>query len=278
MYPYSHFHARYSVTIADMISSGSQLLGTPSRDHGAFGPPTRPSPLSANHHLPFGIHAHSPPAPLHTLHPPKERYGQQMSRPYSRGADFFSPELLTGQLQGINTSDNDILESGPRDVTTDIFYSDSSQPYGGVDFLSPGQLQGLQTSENDIPEPLYHPRLFSEVDISHNYNLTPVNARNTTDSSDLSNAVNVSPRRRISNGTARRTRPLPKRMAPRFGDPRPPDAFSTLSRSRSGVRLFECFSDCRQERFGQNGFKRRGNLVAHLRKYHKQIIPKGGVW
>lgn len=61
-------------------------------------------------------------------------------------------------------------------------------------------------------------------------------------------------------------------------DPRPPNDFLTLDgyrRLRNDLGLFECFQDCRRGRLAGKGVVRRGNLLAHLRRYHGQQIPSG---
>lgn len=56
-----------------------------------------------------------------------------------------------------------------------------------------------------------------------------------------------------------------------------PDAFQILPGyhgERNDEGLFECFGDCRKHRFGSRGFKRRSNLLVHLRSCHGQKILK----
>lgn len=62
-------------------------------------------------------------------------------------------------------------------------------------------------------------------------------------------------------------------------DPRPPNDFLALDgyrRLRNDFHLLECFQDCRRGRLAGKGVLRRGNLLAHLRRYHGQQIPPGG--
>lgn len=54
-------------------------------------------------------------------------------------------------------------------------------------------------------------------------------------------------------------------------------AFQRLSgylKMKNDQQLFECFQDCRWRRLGVDGFKRRANLLVHLRNCHGQHILK----
>lgn len=60
-------------------------------------------------------------------------------------------------------------------------------------------------------------------------------------------------------------------------DPRPCNDYRTMHNSTENAHgLFDCFADCPKARHAGNGFRRRGNLWAHLRDYHEQVIPLGG--
>lgn len=43
---------------------------------------------------------------------------------------------------------------------------------------------------------------------------------------------------------------------------------------KNNQQLFDCFYDCEWHRLGAAGFRRRANLLAHLRNCHSQNIPK----
>ncbi|RPB08786.1 hypothetical protein P167DRAFT_577822 [Morchella conica CCBAS932] len=45
-------------------------------------------------------------------------------------------------------------------------------------------------------------------------------------------------------------------------------------REKNYYNLLDCFETCSKRRHGERGFKRRGNLIVHLRNCHHQIIPK----
>ncbi|RPB06983.1 hypothetical protein P167DRAFT_579780 [Morchella conica CCBAS932] len=54
-------------------------------------------------------------------------------------------------------------------------------------------------------------------------------------------------------------------------------AFQRLSgyhKKKNDLQYFECFQDCRWRRLGVKGFKRRANLLVHLRNCHGQKIEK----
>lgn len=160
--------------------------------------------------------------------------------------------------------------------TADMFYSDSPQPSRGTGFLDPGllaaPLQEMHINNSSTPEysppdaePRDHPTIFPEIDIIHN--VTPVEAETMKNPSDPANPVYASPPRRALNG---------KRAVTRSGDPKPPDEFNTLDKDKNEFGFYNCFNDCRKKHVGRGGFGRRGNLFAHLRRYHGQNIPKGG--
>lgn len=80
--------------------------------------------------------------------------------------------------------------------------------------------------------------------------------------------------------TNSRPRPrLPALPANRISDPRPDHLFRSLDGyhgKKNSADLLDCFKDCIKRHLGTQGFTRRGNLLAHLRRYHGQDIPKGG--
>lgn len=58
---------------------------------------------------------------------------------------------------------------------------------------------------------------------------------------------------------------------------RPPGDYRSVYRHpKNSSGRFDCFEDCLKARLGTNGFKRRGNLWAHLRDCHGQDIPLWG--
>lgn len=73
------------------------------------------------------------------------------------------------------------------------------------------------------------------------------------------------------------TVPSNPNFSSRMNNDPPPDDYRTLyRRPRNRFGRFDCFKDCVKTRFADKGFKRRGNLWAHLRICHKQGIPRGG--
>lgn len=71
---------------------------------------------------------------------------------------------------------------------------------------------------------------------------------------------------------------IPRNSMPRVNnDPRHFDEYLTMHYSKENLHgLFDCFADCPKARYASKGFRRRGNLWAHLRDYHEQVIPLGG--
>lgn len=155
-------------------------------------------------------------------------------------------------------------------ATANIPYRDLQQSFHGSGFfgsytpdLLPAQLQGMNISGNDLGYRLLGPapRRFS----------------------NLPNSGSAPPPHHTSHGTTEHTYTtllrLLERTVSRIGDPRPPRAFSTITkhfRHRNSFSLFEYFNNCRKKHHGRQGFKRKGNLLAHLRRYHEQNILKGG--
>lgn len=46
------------------------------------------------------------------------------------------------------------------------------------------------------------------------------------------------------------------------------------NRIKNDYNLLDCVENCLKGRYGARGFKRRGNLIVHLRNCHHQTIPK----
>lgn len=60
-------------------------------------------------------------------------------------------------------------------------------------------------------------------------------------------------------------------------DRQPPGQYLSVYRAPKNLLGFhDCFDDCSRGRFDSKGFVRRGNLLAHLREYHGQAVPRGG--
>lgn len=92
-------------------------------------------------------------------------------------------------------------------------------------------------------------------------------------------ALGESLSRRAPRHRAPSQHPPPRRRIAMGTDPKPSYEFRSLDGyhgRRNPFGLLECFKDCRRQRLAGKGVARRGNLLAHLRKYHEQQIPYGG--